>query len=202
MKSKIATQPNLSISSPAHQHALQDGEEHFRRWQRNVIDKYKDKSEEEIKADLQMTALPCAVMMSQIEGDFNIGSVIRSSNNFNLSKVYYYGRKKYDKRAACGTYKYTDVIHLSSFSEILSLKNKYHFVGLDNNINKPVVSIKNYEWKKNSLIIIGEENAGIIPDILDICDDYVEIPSMGSVRSLNAAVAASIAIYDYYYKFI
>jgi len=35
---------------------------------------------------------------------------------------------------------------------------------------------------------------GISDEILDICDDYVYIQQRGSVRSMNAAVAGSIAM--------
>jgi len=175
-------------------------DERFTLWQRNVRDQYKNIPTEAIKASLRETAFPAAILMSQIEGDFNIGSVIRSANNFNFSKVFYYGKKRYDKRSACGVYNYTDVIHISSMEEIISLKNEYEFVALENNITK-IVPIKDFVWKKNSMIVVGEENAGIQQDVLSICNKYIEIPSMGSVRSLNAAVAASIAMYDYINKF-
>src|ERR1035437_3925950 len=127
-------------------------DERFTLWHRNVADKYKDISTEDIKKDLQNKCLPSAVFMSQIEGDFNISSIIRSANNFNLSKVFYYGRKKFDKRGCCGTHHYIDVIFLSSMEEVLALKSQYYFVGLDNNVNKKVSQIKDYEWKNNSLI--------------------------------------------------
>lgn len=167
-------------------------------WTYNVADKYKGLSTEQIKADLKSKAFPSAILMSHINGDFNLGSVIRAANNFNFSKIYYFGGKKhYDKRAACGTFNYSDVIHLKTFDDVKNLKSKYHFVGLDNNINRNVQQIKNYSWKEESMIIVGEEGFGIPNELLDICDDYVEIPSLGSVRSLNVACASSIAMYDY-----
>lgn len=165
-------------------------------WQRNVQDKYKDIPTEDIKKDLQERAFPAAILMSQIEGDFNIGSVIRSANNFNLSKIYYYGRKRFDRRSTCGTHHYTDVVY-STLDDLPALKSQYKFVALDNNINKSVQLITNYTWQSNSLIVVGEENAGIQQEVLDMCDDFIEIPSLGSVRSLNVASAASIAMFHY-----
>jgi tRNA G18 (ribose-2'-O)-methylase SpoU len=195
------TKPDLSPASMAHIESKILAEEKFRLWQRNVVDKFKPLSEEDIKNKLQETAFPAAVLMSQIEGDFNIGCVIRAANNFNLSKVFYYGRKHYDKRSACGTYKYTDVVFLTSLEEVEQLKWQYTFVGLDNNIKKKICPIKDYVWSPNSLVVLGEENSGIPEEVLDLCDDFVEIPTRGSVRSLNVASAASIAFYDYCCKF-
>lgn len=168
-------------------------------WQRNVIDEYKTLSDIEIKDKLVSSALPFAVLMGQIEHDFNIGSVIRAANSFGASKVFYYGRKHFDRRGCLGTYKYCEVKHLPSFDEVKALKDDYTFVGLENN-NPKTQKIENYIWNPKSLIIIGEESNGIQPELLELCDALVEIPSRGSVRSLNAAQAAGVAMYDYTVK--
>jgi len=72
---------------------------------------------------------------------------------------------------------------------------------LENNIERKSISIKDYRWpSSNILILLGEESQGLPSEILDMADDLIEIPSYGSVPSLNASVAASIAIYDYICK--
>ena len=166
----------------------------FSLWQRNVVDKYKHVSTEDIKNDLKLTALPSAVLMSQIEGDFNFSNIIRTSNFFNLQCVYYYGKKHYDRRGTTGTHLYSEVKYLSSFNDVMELKNKYTFVGLENNINYPTVDINKFQFPSNSLIIIGEEQNGIEQQLIELCDQLVEIKNFGSVRSLNAATVAAIAI--------
>lgn len=175
----------------------------FALWQRNVIDKYKDLPTEEIKKELQQTSFPAAALMSQVDGDFNFSCIIRSANSFNLSKVYYYGKKGYDRRGAVGCQNYIDVVFLSSLEEVAKLKDQYTFVGLENNISKSV-PLDSFVWPKSSLFIIGEESRGLTdePKIVELCDHLVEIKSFGSVRSLNAAVAASIAFYDYTSKYV
>ena len=171
----------------------------FDLWSRNVRDEYKSLSNEEIKKQLQTTAFPFAVLMSQIEGDFNFSCVIRSANNFNASKVFYYGNRKWDRRGSVGCFNYQDVIHLSTLGDIRDLKEHYVFVGLENNV-RDVKQLKDYDWKPNSLLVLGEEGYGIAPEVLELLDHRVEIPSLGSVRSLNVASAASIAMYDYVSK--
>ena len=169
-------------------------------WERNVKDKYKSFSTEDIKSDLKKTALPYAVLMSQISGDFNFSCIIRTANNFNLSTVYYFGNKRYDKRGAQGTYHYSDVVFIPTLNEIVDLKQQYKFIGLENNIAN-TVPIKDFVWPDNTLLILGEEGTGIPPEIVDLLDYKVEIPSIGSVRSINVASAAAIAIYDFVSKF-
>ena len=170
----------------------------FSAWQFNVQDRYKAMTVEEIKTDLQANALPCSVLMTNIAGDFNFSCLVRSSNGFNLKEVFYYGNKKWDKRGALGVYHYTPVNYLSSFEDVKALKDRYTLVALENTNGASLLS--KFEWPKNPLILIGEEGLGLSQEILDICDYTVEIPMFGSVRSYNAAVAGSIAIYDYVSK--
>lgn len=170
-------------------------------WTRNVRKEFKNLPNEEVKAICEERALPFAILASQIYSDFNFGSVIRSANNFACHNVYYYGSKKFDRRSCCGTYHYLSVEYLSDLEGIKKLKEKYWFVGLENNVDKPIHDIRKYNWKPNSLIVLGEEGAGICAEVCDLIDEFVEIPSMGSVPSLNVASAATTAMYDYVSKY-
>lgn len=199
MKPKITTQPNLSIASPLHKQALADGDEHFRRWQRNVVDKYKDKSEEEIKADLRMTAHPFAVLIENWLGDFNISTAIRNANGLNAREIFYIGNRKYDKRGAVGSFNYSEVNWLSSVDELIALKDRYTFVGVDNVPGS--IPIEDYVYPENPILCFGEEGTGLTPDIQAMCKDIVYISMYGSVRSFNCGTASGIAMYDFVSKF-
>lgn len=165
-------------------------------WTKNVQNKFKPLSQEEIIEELRKNMLPCAVLACNIEGDFNLGNIIRTANAYNLNCVYYFGKRKFNRKSCMGTYKYIDVKPLINFNDIELLKEKYHFVGLENNINKKTYDIDDYKFKNNTLLVVGEENSGIPNNIIDLCDDLIEIKlaEFGSVRSLNLGSAAAIAI--------
>ena len=167
----------------------------------NIKDEFKGVEKEKIKEVLKSREYPAAVMMINWEGDFNIGGVFRSGNCFNFSKMFYYGKKKRDKRAEVGVFNYSHIEYIDSFEKIKQLKNEYRFVALENNINKTPQNIINYSWDPKSIIILGSESFGLSQDIIDICDDFIEIPMFGTCRSFNAASAATIAMYDYVSKF-
>lgn len=198
MKQKIQTVPNFADSSPAHQAAIAAGDDHFRSWQYNVADHFKDKTVEEIKQTLQATANPFAVCMENWISDFNFSSLVRNANGFNSKEVFYIGDKKFDRRGMVGCHNYTDVNFLSSIDEFLKLKDKYVFVGIDNVSNS--IPLTTYNWAPNSLMIFGSEGTGLTPAMLAMCKDIVSIPMMGSVRSFNAAVASGIVMYDFILK--
>ena len=198
MKKKIKTTPDLSVSSVVHQEAIALGNEHFRRWQRNVIDKYKDKSEEEIKLDLQATAFPFAVLCENLVGDFNIGTIFRNSNCFNAKEIFYLGDKKFDKRACQGSYHYNTIQWISTLDDVIALKERYTFVGADN--IPGAVPLDTYQWQPNSLIVFGSEGVGITPTMQSLCKDLVYIEQFGSIRSLNVGTASGIFMNDFVQK--
>ena len=49
------------------------------------------------------------------------------------------------------------------------------------------------EWPERVCLVIGNEVAGIAPEILDACEQRVSIPMLGVKQSLNVAVAFGIA---------
>jgi tRNA G18 (ribose-2'-O)-methylase SpoU len=197
MRPKIKTQPDLLPISPAHQAAVND-EDHFRLWERNVADRYKNSTVEEVKADLQATAHPFAVCFEHWIGDFNMGSGIRNANAFNAQEVFYLGEKKWDRRAAVGVHNYTEVQWLATIDDLIKLKERYVIVGVDNVPGS--CSIRHYHWPKPTLMVFGEEGVGLTPTVQAICRDIVEIPMFGSVRSLNCGVASGIVMYDFVEK--
>ena len=169
-------------------------------WTRNVIDRYKNWPTESIRRDLQRTANPFAVCMEHWQGDFNISTLIRNANAFNAKKVYYLGKKKYDRRGTVGTHHYVDLTYLGiSHSSLVELKNEYTFVAIDNN-TPDTIELPNFDWislKKPPMMIFGEEGVGLTPEMSNLADYTVEIPQYGSVRSLNVGTSSGIIMYDY-----
>ena len=169
-------------------------------WTRNVVNRYKNWSTESIKRDLQRTANPFAVCMEHWQGDFNISTLIRNANAFNAKKVYYLGKKKYDRRGTVGTHHYIDVTFLGiSYSSLVDLKNEYTIVAIDNNVPN-TRKLGEFDWlslEKPPLIVFGEEGVGLTDETLKIADYSIEIPQYGSVRSLNVGTSSGIVMYDF-----
>lgn len=195
MREKIRTKGDLSIISDAHQQAIKDGDDHWRSWQRNVADKWKDKSPEEIKSALKRSGYPFAVCFEHWINDFNMGTGIRNANAFNAKEVFYVGDKKWDKRAAVGVYNYTDVTWLPTIDDLVKLQDRYTIVGIDNVPGS--VPMMSYSWPRNTLMVFGEESVGLTPGMKALCRDIVHIEMYGTVRSFNCGTASGIAMYSY-----
>ncbi|AUT01305.1 rRNA methyltransferase [Nostoc sp. CENA543] len=52
------------------------------------------------------------------------------------------------------------------------------------------------DWRKPSLILLGNEGAGLSPDLVAMADQQVNIPLSPGVESLNVAIAAALMLYE------
>ncbi len=176
-------------------------EERHTLWMRNVVDEFKDIPTEEIKQILKDKALPYAVCMEMLLGDFNLSTLIRNSNAFGAREVFYLGPKKHwDRRGACGTNHYTDVNYLKNNDELIELKKKYPvFIGIEN--TEDAILYDDFQWPENFIILFGEEGRGLSDDALKLCDHVVKINQVGSVRSVNVGTASGIIMSNIESKF-
>tara|TARA_R110002110_G_scaffold274156_7_gene489468 strand:- start:768 stop:1406 length:639 start_codon:yes stop_codon:yes gene_type:complete len=168
-------------------------------WKRNVVDKYKSMTDEQIRKDLSENKNPIAICMEHWKGDFNIATLIRNANAFNVEKVFYLGKKKIDRRGTVGTHHYVDIIYMSDgVRELVDLKEHYTFVAIDNNIPN-TEKLHKFSWnklEKPPLVFFGEEGVGLTEEILNLCDYRIEIQQYGSVRSLNVGTSSGLVLYE------
>lgn len=165
-------------------------------WQFNVVDEYKEYDKQTIQKKVAENLLPYAVLMTHINIDYNLSSVLRLGNAMG-AKVFYYGSRKWDKRGALGVYHYTPITHLKTIEDVAQLKKQYSFVALEQ--APGAVNLPSFVWPKSPLILLGEESRGLqaTPEIFSLAEHFIKIQQRGSVRSLNAASAFAIAAYDF-----
>jgi tRNA G18 (ribose-2'-O)-methylase SpoU len=168
---------------------------------RNVVDHLKWLSDEDVITELSKQQNNFSLLLLNIDYDNNTGNIIRSANAFGAREVILYGRKKFDRRASVGVefyMKFRQVKYLEDLDEIFSSYDTV--VALENNVKDiPTSLLSDFRWNynKRTLICIGQEGTGLPQEILQRCHHCLEIQQIGSVRSLNVAVASGIVMYDY-----
>lgn len=163
---------------------------------RNLIDKFKGQPNEQIKAELAKSHLPLEIAIENVEHDFNIGSIVRTANSFNVSKVHIIGKKKYNRRGAMCTDKYLEILHHPTIDDFLKTQGNRELVAIENNA-KTAKPLHEKRFAFNTTLIFGSENNGITEELLRTAQDIRFIESFGSTRSVNVGVAAGIAMYEY-----
>jgi tRNA G18 (ribose-2'-O)-methylase SpoU len=165
---------------------------------RNKTDYLKWLTDEETEKYLKEKRLNFGVLIVNILLDNNAGNIVRSANAFGASEIIIYGHKKFDRRASVGAEFYSHFRHIKFTEDLDMVLSEYDIIVGVENIPE-AVSLSDFTWepKKKTLIIFGQENGGISPEILKKCTHVVQISQRGSVRSLNVAVAAGIVMNDY-----
>ena len=164
---------------------------------RNLIDKFKGLPNEEIVAELDKTRIPLEIAIENLAHDFNIGTVVRNANAFNVARVHIIGKRKYNSRGAMVTDKYLHIDHFATVEEFMADAHARNMkvVAVDNNRpeSKPLASTK---LVPNSILVFGSESDGISQELLDAADQAFYIEQLGSTRSINVGCASAIAMYE------
>jgi tRNA G18 (ribose-2'-O)-methylase SpoU len=172
---------------------------------RAVVDYMKWMNTDQIRSELNTNKNNFGVLLVNIDYDNNSGNIVRTANAFGAIEVILYGRRNFDRRSSMGTEFYMDfqvVKYIEEFEEVI--KQYDLIVGLEN-ISESI-SIFDFDWKIDNnmdpkvLICVGQESSGLPEEILKKCHKVVQIPQYGSVRSLNVATSAGIAMFDYISK--
>jgi tRNA G18 (ribose-2'-O)-methylase SpoU len=135
----------------------------------------------------------------------NIGTLIRSADAFGASGVVVSGHAAdvYDPkavRASTGSLFSVPVVRVDSTRQVMDWVDTIRAEGIDARLagtdEAADVDIADYDLTGPKILLIGNETTGLSSAWRESCDDMVRIPITGSASSLNAATAASIALYE------
>ena len=163
---------------------------------RNLIDEYKGLENEQVFDALSKKRTDLEIAIENVEHDFNIGSIIRTANSFNVSKVHIIGKKKYNRRGAMCTDKYLKIVHHATIEDFLKTQTNRELVAIENNTPR-AKELHEKTFIKDTTLIFGSENNGITTELLEKAHDVRFIESFGSTRSVNVGAAAAIAMYEW-----
>ncbi len=137
------------------------------------------------------------VAIQNWQHDFNIGSIVRTSNAFNVEAVHIVGRRRWNRRGAMVTDRYLHVHHQPDEQALAewARQEQLTVIGVDNMDGS--VPLETTALPAQCLLVFGSEGPGLTDEMLAICDRLVAITQFGSTRSLNAGAAAAITIYQW-----
>lgn len=164
---------------------------------RNVVDRYRYWRVEAIVAELDTRRNPLQVAIQNWEHDFNIGSVVRTANAFNVAGVHILGRRRWNRRGAMVTDRYLQVHHHDTVPEFLTWLEARGLVpiGVDN--LPGAVPLEQTDLPRDCCLIFGSEGSGLTDEVVAGCRSLVAITQYGSTRSINAGAASAIAMYHW-----
>jgi tRNA G18 (ribose-2'-O)-methylase SpoU len=184
----------------------------------NVADEYKNLSVEEINTLVQSQTRDFSICCLNVDGDLNIGSLIRTASLLGAETSYVFGRRRIDNRGLLGANHYhkIDRIHGLTDAGELDFDAFESFVEeeglLPIFVEQGGISLDAVDWNSityaanytatQPMFVFGNESTGIPPDFLDRCVNElfcstISIPQVGALRSFNVSAAGAIVMWEY-----
>jgi tRNA G18 (ribose-2'-O)-methylase SpoU len=162
---------------------------------RNVVDAYRYWTREAIIADIDQRRHRLHIAIENFGNDANIGAVVRTANAFAVDTVHIVGRRRWNRRGAMVTDRYQRLQHHDNTADLLAFAAGAGLtvVAVDNVPGS--VRLEQTELPRDCLLVFGQEGPGITPEIQAGAALTVSIAQFGSTRSINAGVAAGIAMH-------
>lgn len=164
---------------------------------RNVVDAYRYWTREAIVADIDERRHPLHVAIENFGNDANIGAVVRTANAFAVDTVHIVGRRRWNRRGAMVTDRYQRLRHHDTTADLLAFADAAGLtvVAVDN--VPGAQRLEETTLPRSCLLVFGQEGPGITDDAKAGATLTVSIAQFGSTRSINAGVAAGIAMHTW-----
>jgi tRNA G18 (ribose-2'-O)-methylase SpoU len=162
---------------------------------RNVVDRYRYWTVDAIVADLDTRRQPFAVAIENWRHDLNIGTVVRTANAFLAREVIIVGQRRWNRRGAMVTDRYQHIRHVASIMELAATCEQYTIVAIDN--LPGARPLEGADLPVDALLLFGQEGSGLTGDARAAATAVYSIAQFGSTRSINAGVAAGIAMHTW-----
>jgi len=139
----------------------------------------------------------CVPMRSNV----NISSIARTASAMGVERLVLTGAAKLiGKIARDGAEALPVSIHRTLPPVLHKLRAEgYRLVGLEQTSGSRC--LYDHGFARRTALVVGNERLGLSDEVLAMLDEAVEIPVYGMPHSYNAAVATSIAMYEYCRQF-
>lgn len=162
---------------------------------RNVIDKYRYWTVKAIIADLDRHRLKLEIAVENVSRDFNMGTIVRNANAFNVRKVHIIGSRQWNKRGAMLTDIYMNIEYHRDVDAFIDAMRKQQKSVIAVDIVEGAKPIQDVTLPLESVLVFGAEGPGLSETLRAKADETVMIEQTGSTRSVNVGVASGIAMY-------
>ena len=143
---------------------------------------------------------PLVAVCDRIQDTFNFGAILRCCDSLGVTAVVISDKEQtlvspQVARSSAGAVNHVSIVLVDDLEKAAEALQKNGFliaaaseksddIAWDVRLERPVA------------LVIGSEAKGVSPELQERCETHLRIPMMGSVESLNAAVAAGILLYE------
>lgn len=149
--------------------------------------------------------LPLVVVLDNVRSLYNVGSIFRTCDAFRLEAICLCGitatppHNEIHKTALGAEDSVAWSYHASAIEAVEQLKSRgYTVVAVEQaegSVKAPI-ELPDEDTGKYALVL-GNEVKGVAQEVVDQCDECLEIPQYGTKHSMNVSVTAGIVIWEF-----
>lgn len=153
--------------------------------------------------------IPIIVVLDDIRSLHNIGSVFRTADAFAIERIILCGitaqpPHREIQKTALGATESVDWEHSEScLAAVETLRNAgYRICGVEQVAGS--IALNEFQLEGSSpriALIFGNEVKGVSQQVLDVCEDFIEIPQNGTKHSFNVSVSVGVVLWELVKKF-
>lgn len=153
----------------------------------------------------QSSKTPLVIVLDNVRSMHNVGAVFRTADAFLVEKILLCGitpqpPHREIHKAALGATESVDWAYFESVTEALqSIKSEgYSVVGVEQTTGSEMITEFDFAKSPKYALVLGNEVEGISDEVLSLCDDFLEIPQLGTKHSLNVSVCGGIVMWEFF----
>lgn len=146
------------------------------------------------------TERPVSLLLDHVQNPFNVGSIVRTAASFRVEHLHVVGAAAVTpdhpkaKKTSLGTERLLPWSEHASVADAAEAASGL-LVGVE--LASGASPLHELDLGAGPLcLVVGNEDRGLSPAALDVCDRVAFVPTPGKVGSLNVAVACAIALYE------
>jgi 23S rRNA (guanosine2251-2'-O)-methyltransferase len=147
---------------------------------------------------------PIIVVLDDIRSFNNVGSFFRTSDAFNIEKIYLCGITPLPphrdiQKTALGATETVEWEHRESIVELIKeLKSQGKTICSVEQAEETLMLNHSDQIASDDLVLVfGNEVNGVNQAIIDLSDYIIEIPQYGTKHSLNVSVCAGVVLWEF-----
>ena len=160
----------------------------------------------EMKSEkVEVGKCPFVILFDRPSKKGNLGTIIRSADALGCDGIVVagHGVDIFDPEvigSSMGSFFATKIEKMETNEQVVGwiegLRKTYKDLQVVATDEKAKVGLREFDFKKPTILLVGNEGAGLSQFFLNLCDVLVKIPMVGEASSFNVACATSIFMYE------
>lgn len=155
----------------------------------------------------KQSAIPLVIILDNIRSSFNVGSMFRTAEAFNVEKIILTGyspdpMNPKTQKTTLGSHQYIAWESRPNCIEVIeSLKRENFRVIAAETTNQAIDIAHAFDFQAKTAFVFGNERFGMDSEVIKVCDETRQISLPGIKNSLNVANCASIFMFEFSRQF-